>query len=122
MILPAGFSSPRPGRRRAFGRRPVRRPRVCSGIPKPLTGGTAFAIVRGVGTVARALHARFEEVSRAEIRRLRRKTKSLSAAQREQVDDLAAEVVRGIAARATEALRREDDERIAPVVAQLFRI
>jgi len=68
------------------------------------------------------LHARFEEVSRAELRRLRRKTASLSAAQREQVDDLAVEVVRGIAARAAEALRREDDERIAPVVAQLFRI
>ena len=75
-----------------------------------------------MGTVARALHARFEEVSRAELHRLRRKTASLSAAQREQVGDLTVEVVRGIAARAAEALREEDDERIAPLVAQLFRI
>jgi hypothetical protein len=75
-----------------------------------------------VGTVARALHARFEEVSRTELQRLRHKTASLSAAQREQVDNLAAEVVRGIAARATEALRDQHDARIAPVVAQLFRI
>jgi hypothetical protein len=75
-----------------------------------------------VGTVARALHARFEEVSRTELRRLRHKTASLNAAQREQVDNLAVEVVQGIAARATKALRDQDDARIAPVVAQLFRI
>jgi glutamyl-tRNA reductase len=75
-----------------------------------------------VETVARALRARFEEVSRAELNRLRRKTSSLSAAQREQVDDIAVEVVRGIASRAVRALRDEDDSRLAPVVAQLFRI
>jgi len=75
-----------------------------------------------VEAVARALHARFEEVSRAELHRLRRKTSSLSAAQREQVDDLTVEVVRGIAARAAEALRTQDASRLAPLVAQLFRI
>jgi hypothetical protein len=68
------------------------------------------------------LDARFEEVSRAELQRLRKKTSSLSAAQREQVDDLAVEVVRGIAARAARALREQDASRLAPVVAQLFRI
>jgi len=68
------------------------------------------------------LDARFEEVSRAELQRLRKKTSSLSAAQREQVGDLAIEVVRGIAARAAQALREQDASRLAPVVAQLFRI
>jgi len=87
-----------------------------------LTGGTTFAFPTVVETVARALRARFEEVSRTELTRLRRKTSSLSAAQREQVDAIAVEVVRGIASRATRALRDENDARLAPVVARLFRI
>lgn len=73
-------------------------------------------------TLARALVARFEEVSRAELARLRKKTASLSAAQREQVDAIALQVTRAIAARASAALGAEDARRLAPVVVRLFRL
>lgn len=72
--------------------------------------------------LALALHARFEEVSRAELRRLRKKTASLSASQREQVDAVTVQVVQAIAARASEALRADEGQRLAPVLARLFRI
>lgn len=75
-----------------------------------------------VETLAHALHARFEEVSRAELQRLRKKTASLSAVQREQVDAIAVQVVLAIAARASEALRADGGRRLAPVLARLFRI
>ncbi len=73
-------------------------------------------------TLAQALHVRFEEVSRAELQRLRKKTASLSAAQREQVDAITVQVVQAIAARASEALRADEGRRLAPVLAHLFRI
>lgn len=73
-------------------------------------------------TLAQALVARFEEISRAELARLRKKTASLTAAQREQVDAIAVQVVRAIAARASAALRGEDARRLAPAVARLFRL
>jgi len=76
----------------------------------------------GVETVAQALDARFEAVSRAEIQRLRKKTAALSEAEREQVNELAVEVVRGIAARAAGALGDDQPLRLAPAVARLFRI
>lgn len=73
-------------------------------------------------TLAQALHARFEEVSRAELYRLRRKTASLSGAQREQIDAITVQVVQAIAVRASEALRADGGQRLAPVLAHLFRI
>jgi len=75
-----------------------------------------------VDTLARALVARFEEVSRAELARLHKKTASLSAAQREQVHAIAVQVARAIADRASAALRTEDARRLAPAVARLFRL
>jgi glutamyl-tRNA reductase len=75
-----------------------------------------------VETLAQALHAHFEEVSRSELQRLRKKTASLNAAQREQVDAIAVQVVQAIAARASDALRADDGRRLAPVLARLFRI
>ena len=72
--------------------------------------------------VHRGVHELSERSTRA-YEGARDKLRSfLNAAQREHVDNLAVEVVQGIAARATEALRDQDDARIAPVVAQLFRI
>jgi hypothetical protein len=70
----------------------------------------------------RALHHRFEEISRAELLRLCRKTASLPPDAREAVDTLTVEVVQAIAARATERLDDPGAERLAPVVARLFGV
>lgn len=70
----------------------------------------------------RALQSRFEEVSRAELVRLRRKTSCLEPAAREAVDAVTVELMQAIAARATERLEGPDGEQLAPVLAQLFGV
>jgi hypothetical protein len=68
-----------------------------------------------------ALHERFAEVCRTELRRLRRKTASLSPDHRAQVDALSAEVASGIAARLDAALERRDvSPQLGEVVEHLF--
>jgi hypothetical protein len=68
------------------------------------------------------LHHRFEEISRSELVRLRKKTSGLEPEARAVVDAVAVELVRAIAARATERLDDPDGERLAPVLAQLFGV
>lgn len=70
----------------------------------------------------RALHHRFEEISRSELVRLRKKTSSLEPEARAVVDAVAVELVQALAARATERLDDPDGERLAPVLAQLFGV
>jgi hypothetical protein len=70
----------------------------------------------------RALHDRFENVCRSELRRLRRKTASLTAEDRAQVDALALEVAQGLALRLDAALDAPDAAAIAPAVMRLFAV
>jgi len=67
-----------------------------------------------------ALHERFESVCRSELQRLRRKTASLTDAERAQVDALALEVTRSLALELDAAVRAPGRAAIAPVVMQLF--
>jgi hypothetical protein len=71
--------------------------------------------------IANALHHRFEEVCRAELQRLRRKTASLSAAERETVDAITVEVTQGIAARVSAAIAAGGSD-VADVVGRLFAV
>ena len=70
--------------------------------------------------LAVALHERFETVCRSELQRLRKKTASLTDAERAQVDALALEVTRSLASRLDAAVDAPDRSAIAPVVMQLF--
>jgi hypothetical protein len=72
--------------------------------------------------IAQALHERFEQVCRAELERLRRKTASLSPADRAEVDAISAEVTRAIAARFGAALDASGTQDLADVVARLFAV
>jgi glutamyl-tRNA reductase len=75
-----------------------------------------------VSPLTRALRHRFEEVSRAELQRLRKKTSGLEPETRAAVDAVAVELVQAIATRATERLDGPDGEQLAPVLAQLFGV
>lgn len=68
----------------------------------------------------RAFQSRFEEVSRAELQRLRKKTSSLAPDTRAAVDAVTIELVRNMADRATERLETTEGDRFAAVLAQLF--
>lgn len=71
--------------------------------------------------IGNALRTRFEEVCQTELTRLRRKTASLTPADRAEVDAISVEVTRAIASRVEEALAAGDGE-IADVVARLFAV
>ena len=70
----------------------------------------------------RALHQKFEAVSRGELQRLRKKTASLSPEQRAEVDALSVEVARRIASRLDAALEHPDAGTLASVVMRLFAV
>lgn len=72
--------------------------------------------------ISRALHDRFDEVCRAELVRLRRKTAALSAAERAEVDAMTVQVTHAIAARVEAALEHQQGADLADVVAQLFAV
>ena len=69
-----------------------------------------------------ALHDRFETVCRSELQRLRKKTASLTEAERAQVDALALEVTCRLAVTLDAALAASDRSGIAPVVMRLFAV
>lgn len=75
-----------------------------------------------VSPLTRALRTRFEEVSRSELQRLRKKTSGLEPGDRAVVDAVTLELVQAIAARATARLEGPDGEQLAPVVARLFGV
>jgi hypothetical protein len=68
------------------------------------------------------LHDRFETVCRSELRRLRKKTASLAAAERETVDALVLEVARSLAMTLDAAVQASDRSGIALVVLGLFTV
>jgi glutamyl-tRNA reductase len=75
-----------------------------------------------VSPLRRALQSRFEEVSRAELQRLRKKTSALEPETRAAVDAVTIELLRGMALRATERLETSEGEKFATVLAQLFGV
>jgi glutamyl-tRNA reductase len=75
-----------------------------------------------VSPLKRALQSRFEEVSRSELARLRKKTSGLEPRTRAVVDAVTLELVKAIAARATERLEGPDGAELAPLIAQLFGV
>jgi hypothetical protein len=72
--------------------------------------------------VGQALHDRFETVCRSELQRLRKKTASLTEAERAQVDALALEVTRSLAVTLDAAVAASGRSGIAPVVMRLFAV
>jgi hypothetical protein len=72
--------------------------------------------------IARALHERFDEVCRAELQRLRRKTAALSPEERAEVDAISREVTLAIAARFEAALEARDGTGLADIVGRLFAV
>lgn len=72
--------------------------------------------------IARALQDRFDEVCRAELQRLRRKTAALSPEERAEVDAISVEVTQAIAARVQAALESDRGAGLADVVARLFAV
>jgi hypothetical protein len=84
--------------------------------------GTRFATGTGMSPISRALHERFEEVCRAELIRLRRKTAALSPEDRAEIDAITVAVTHAIASRVEAALECEQGEAIAGVVARLFDV
>ena len=72
--------------------------------------------------IARVLHSRFEEICRAELVRLRRKTAALSASDRGELDAISLSVAHAIAARLGEALERDTAEETGRIVTHLFAV
>lgn len=72
--------------------------------------------------VGEALHQRFKSVCRSELERLRRKTASLSADERAQVDALAHEVTERLAVTIDRAVGAPGAAGIAPAVMRLFAV
>lgn len=72
--------------------------------------------------IARALHDRFDEVCRAELLRLRRKTAALSPAERAEIDAITVEVTKAIAARVGAALSCQESPDLTDIVAKLFAV
>lgn len=82
----------------------------------------ALPLETAMSPVTRALHQRFEEVCQSELQRLRRKTASLSPADRAEVDAMTLEVAHAIAARMEAALDRDPHGGLDRVVARLFAV
>lgn len=72
--------------------------------------------------IAYAIQDRFEEVCRAELTRLQRKTASLSASHRAEVDAISVAVVRAIAADIGSALGTETPQDVCNIIGRLFDI
>jgi hypothetical protein len=71
--------------------------------------------------IGRALQDRFEEVCRAELQRLHKKTASLSASERAEVDAISVQVTQAIVARVEAALEEQGGD-LAAIVARLFAV
>jgi glutamyl-tRNA reductase len=84
--------------------------------------GTSFATGTGMSPLARALHEKFDEVCRTELQRLRRKTASLTAEERAEVDAMSVAVTQAIAARVEAALECQEGPELSEMVARLFAV
>jgi glutamyl-tRNA reductase len=72
--------------------------------------------------ISQALHQRFDEVCRTELQRLRRKTASLSATDRAEVDAITRELTQAMAARVSAVLNEDPRSDLGAIVARLFAV
>jgi len=86
------------------------------------SGGTSLAICDGMSPIARVLHERFEEICRAELVRLRKRTASLSPADQAQLDIISLSVARAIAACLGEAVDRDTATDTGSILTHLFAV
>jgi Glutamyl-tRNAGlu reductase, dimerisation domain len=108
----------------------IRQPRRPGSVAQALFGrnslacsrGTGLAMLPGMSPIARVLHSRFEEICRAELVRLRRKTASLSASDQGELDAISLSVAHAIAARLGEALERDTAADTGNIVTHLFAV
>jgi hypothetical protein len=84
--------------------------------------GISLATNAGMSPTARVFHERFEEICRAELVRLRRKTASLSPSDRTELDVISLSVARAIATRLGEAVDRQDAGDAGNLITQLFAV
>jgi hypothetical protein len=89
---------------------------------RAVPSGTPFAIPAGMSPIGRALQDRFEEVCRAELQRLHKKTASLSEEERAEVDAITVQVTQAIVARVEAALEHQQADDLAAIVARLFAV
>jgi hypothetical protein len=87
-----------------------------------LPAGIAIAVTPGVSPLACAIEHRFEEVCRAELVRLGRKTASLSAAHRDEVHAITVEVARAIAAHLASRLAPDTPAEVCNIIGTLFNL
>jgi hypothetical protein len=87
-----------------------------------LSAGTAIAAAPGVSPLACAIERRFEEVCRAELVRLGRKTASLSAVHRDEVHAITVEVARAIAAHLASRLAPDTPAEVCNIIGTLFNL
>jgi glutamyl-tRNA reductase len=73
-------------------------------------------------SVTVALRERFEAIRRAELQRLNKKLRGLTAAQRESVDAITAEITRAIAGVAERGLSVDDSQPSVEALVRLFRL
>lgn len=91
-------------------------------FPGVSTRGIPVAVFDAMSPLAIALEARFEDVCRSELRRLQRKTASLSAAERAEIDAISVMVARAIAAHVAHGLGADAPPEVAHIISQLFKI
>jgi hypothetical protein len=84
--------------------------------------GISLARFGGMSPIVRVLHERFEEICRAELVRLRKKTASLSAADQAELDTISLSVARAIAARLGEAVDRDTATDTGNILTHLFAV
>lgn len=84
--------------------------------------GIQLATCLRMSPLAIVLQERFEEICRAELVRLRRKTASLSATHRAELDVISLSVARAIAARLSDAIDRDQRAETESVVSHLFAV
>jgi len=84
--------------------------------------GTPLALTSDMSPIARALHKRFDDVCRAELARLRKKTAALAPADRDQVDAISVEVTQAIAASVLAVVDDPHGADLSDIVGRLFAI
>jgi Glutamyl-tRNAGlu reductase, dimerisation domain len=115
--MPAGIDG-YPAARGGSARVP---PRFVGVFPRS-PGGITLAFQHRMSPMARALQHRFDEICRAELARLRRKTAALTPADREQVDAISAQVTMAIAASVGAAVDGPDGAGLHDIVSRLFAV
>jgi hypothetical protein len=84
--------------------------------------GICVARAKRMSPIANAIETRFEEVCRAELVRLRRRTASLSASDRAEIDAISVTVAKAIAAHLASALDAETPPEVCNIIGMLFKV